>query len=1215
MHSYPAPETERVMSRLSVEIKAKSITPVDPDDPVDPIPDDPVDPTPDEGRIVVPDTGAFTSVNAKENNHNNNVSPVTIVSGILIVAVIAFAIVNFITHRKNSFSSSFTIKRNKGTLINAFALVAVLMTLSIVGVNANKNQDSSFALTGTGDRLSIIVQDTELSLEVEDTPVFGAASSVVTVNTASETGYTLSAYANNYGDLTAASITDKIGMKSTTKAGALSSNTWGIALSRPVDQTSEVFHGLSTSSSDPLAIKTVETATTAGDSTTIYYGVYVEPTLKKATYTGEVNFIAVANVIEPDPEPDPDDPEPQPDDKIYMWDANPNDCGKTMWDNRDGEERHYATEAVGETCWMTEQIEIVGGTPLYSDTSNVPEGYNSADENPYYTLPPSSEEGFTDDDAPYIYNSGSTTCGEESPCYNYYSYVAATAGTNPSTGNAEYDICPKGWRLPTLAEYEELVSSYPESTSFTEEPFAGILGGYFADSTLHNGNQNGFYWTSTALSETNAHYLYFDSEDATVSTELGKATGGFIRCVLKESVTPDPGPGPGPDPEPTQHTCYKRWKLENADGSMQEDYYEEESEMIEDGGTCTFSKTIQDYNNDQEKSETVSNITEDTWIILNFYRNQYQLTVEKNSEYIEDAAIVEDEDRQTNINARWGQIVDINAISKSGSVFAGWTQTAGTAGSFGNASLATTTFTMPKSAATIYADGEEATTTQFTCFKQYRLQKDDGTYPTEYTEDGSVQVETGETCSYTKSVEYYETQTTSETVNSNITLSLDLPRTTYTLTVERNTSYIDSVTGSGTYRWGQAVSISATPSSTSVFTNWSQTNGENGTFGNTSSATTTFTMPKSAATIYANGEAAPVAQFTCSKQYRLQKADGTYPSDYTQDGSIQVEAGNTCSYTKSVEYYETQTTSETVNSNITLSLDLPRTTYTLTVNRNASFIESVTGSGTYRWGQSVPISATPYSTSVFTGWTQTNNEEDGVFADAYASSTTFTMPRSVVVVYANGVDYFPSNCATEETCMQTSNACDTTLTDGRDGTTYTVATINGGCWMTQNLRINNYIKAAYSNFVGEDFNVCAGDLASGNSRTEARCHFGEDNHGGPTAWYNFPAASAGTVTDNTGVAESPYDICPRGWKLPSDLDMSTILGHEAEFQAVGGGAWDDGVLKDLDYGYWWSSSVSDSGPSSFAQTLSYDSRPLDDSGIDVNDRGTGRYVRCIRKTS
>ncbi len=295
-------------------------------------------------------------------------------------------------------------------------------------------------------------------------------------------------------------------------------------------------------------------------------------------------------------------------------------------------------------------------------------------------------------------------------------------------------------------------------------------------------------------------------------------------------------------------------------------------------------------------------------------------------------------------------------------------------------------------------DGFEVIPT-YTCAKQYRLQNADGTYPSSYTADGTEIIQRGEICSYYKTVTDYQPLGVADEMDEDKTFSLDLPRNTYTLTVDKDGTYIDSVSGGGTYRWGQTVNISATPKSNNRFTSWEQlVSPAYGTFGNASAASTTFTMPKSDVTVKANGEK---ILYTCTKRYRLQNADGTYPSSYTADGTESVQQGSTCSYSKTVSYYQTKSTSAVMDGNKTLSLDLPRNTYTLTVNRDTSYVSAASGAGTYRWGQSVSISATVTTNGVFNGWTQTAGTASS-FGNANTASTTFTMPKSNATIKANG---------------------------------------------------------------------------------------------------------------------------------------------------------------------------------------------------------------------
>lgn len=389
--------------------------------------------------------------------------------------------------------------------------------------------------------------------------------------------------------------------------------------------------------------------------------------------------------------------------------------------------------------------------------------------------------------------------------------------------------------------------------------------------------------------------------------------------------------------------------------------------------------------------------------------------------------------------------------------------------------------------------------------------------------------------------------------------------------------------------------------------------------------------------------------YTCTKQYALQNADGTYPS-YTVESTEQVAYGSTCSYSKSVNYYTTQSTSGTMGtSGLTLSLQLPRTTYALTVNRNTAYISSVTGAGTYRWGQSVSISATPATNSKFTSWSQTSGTTSS-FGSTTSATTTFTMPKSAATIYADGESskkiYLQD--MTLNDCMKNvgtnGNAANigdnitvydkrtSNYASGDDGD-YTVRYINGQCWMTQNLRIRGTISAADSNFTGSDFNVSQYDLqTNGSSECYGYGSGNANNYAGLThvcskntttkstgAWYNYCAASAGTVCFNSDSSNVVNDICPSGWHLPtgpnatSGSDFNILLSsstYAAAFGGVGGGYYYNGSINYATYGYWWSATANGEA------TRFY----LDYSGSNnslVGNRSTNRYIglfaRCVMK--
>lgn len=210
---------------------------------------------------------------------------------------------------------------------------------------------------------------------------------------------------------------------------------------------------------------------------------------------------------------------------LYMQDATSADCGKTMIDSRDGEE--YTTATIDNICWMTKNLNLGDNSSMLltsSDTNIAASTYN---------LPASSTNGFSDSAVQSIYKSNSTDCSSAVGCYAYYNYAAATAGTNPSTGDSTSDICPAGWRLPKNTELYSL--STGKGAEFVAAPFLGVRAGNYYRGSFSEGNAQGVYWSSTATSSSYAYTVTCDGDfDDTYTGTDYKPIGYSIRCLLSD---------------------------------------------------------------------------------------------------------------------------------------------------------------------------------------------------------------------------------------------------------------------------------------------------------------------------------------------------------------------------------------------------------------------------------------------------------------------------------------------------------------------------------------------------------------------------------------------------------------------------------------------------------------------------------------------------------
>ncbi len=265
----------------------------------------------------------------------------------------------------------------------------------------------------------------------------------------------------------------------------------------------------------------------------------------------------------------------------------------TLYDKRDDQAYTVGKLADGK-YWMLEDLNLAGGTALGSVNTDVTDEYisgfttggNLTKSGNSIILPASATKNtdnnnlsdstqFKDAANAYVFNSGNTTncgaSGQNTPCYSYYSWIAATLGgkqTNGSTAVANYNnaaasICPKGWRLPTsttsnagaqsnnnwktgdwyalaTAYGANLESNYNENAAtFYNNAGPGttsnfLLAGYYTSGSFYNGGSGGSYWSATTSASTLAYELNFRSSYVDSAGGCYHNYGNLVRCVLSE---------------------------------------------------------------------------------------------------------------------------------------------------------------------------------------------------------------------------------------------------------------------------------------------------------------------------------------------------------------------------------------------------------------------------------------------------------------------------------------------------------------------------------------------------------------------------------------------------------------------------------------------------------------------------------------------------------
>ena len=223
----------------------------------------------------------------------------------------------------------------------------------------------------------------------------------------------------------------------------------------------------------------------------------------------------------------------------------------------------------------------------------------------------------------------------------------------------------------------------------------------------------------------------------------------------------------------------------------------------------------------------------------------------------------------------------------------------------------------------------------------------------------------------------------------------------YNVTVSANPSNGGIVAGGGTYQEGQSCTVSATANTNFTFTNWT----ENGTVVSTN-ANYTFTV---------NSNRTLVANFTAIPQYTVSVSanpsnggtvagGGTYQQGQSCTVSATANAGyDFLNWTENGNTVSTNASyTFTVNGNRNLVANFELQTFEITAEVNPEVGATITGAGTYNYGEQVTLSVTTFTDYVFEHW----SENGEVVSTAPAYTFTVTANRHLVanLLYTEGLD-------------------------------------------------------------------------------------------------------------------------------------------------------------------------------------------------------------------
>ena len=457
-------------------------------------------------------------------------------------------------------------KSNNKLLYIIYSIITILLfSLIIHSTNTHANSIEFSATVEPSLNVTIPTNLVSLNLNPANS-AFSSQDLTVSVGTNNTTGYTLTMTAEGT-DLTrtealSGSYPTISTLASEVAESSFTPNRWGYRFSDNTTNTN--YQPFTTNLPFNESSEAVN-----NDSRTITFGAKVDTEQVPGTYELSLTFTAVAKA-------------PLPHIQNYdsvLCTSSPS----LVYDVRDGNAYTIQRLADGK-CWMTSNLNLVGGTRLESTNSDVPDGYTLF--NPYYTLPDSltitsgtSVNGFNSDTEAFVFNTGNITtsqsdCTSSKPCNSYYSWLAATAGGKDNNGNdvtadgynAAYSICPKGWKLPTsttsnanaqsnnnwktgdwyalaTAYGADLESNYYQSSNtFYNNAGPGttpnfLPAGYYSSGSFYYGGFGGFYWSSASRSSADAYFLSFDSSNVNSASNNGRRRGYSVRCVLDEPPT------------------------------------------------------------------------------------------------------------------------------------------------------------------------------------------------------------------------------------------------------------------------------------------------------------------------------------------------------------------------------------------------------------------------------------------------------------------------------------------------------------------------------------------------------------------------------------------------------------------------------------------------------------------------------------------------------
>jgi len=178
--------------------------------------------------------------------------------------------------------------------------------------------------------------------------------------------------------------------------------------------------------------------------------------------------------------------------------------------------KYYNTVLIGNQCWLKENLDV--GTMITGDLNQTD---NSTLEK-------------------YCYNNVPSNCTTYGGLYQWNETMQYV------TNEGAKGICPTGWHIPTLAEFQTLTTTVGNDGNALKaigqgsgsgagtntSGFSALLAGDRSFNGYFYNLDYGYFWSSTEFSASTAYFLYLYYSDSVIYLIVDRKDYGFsVRCL------------------------------------------------------------------------------------------------------------------------------------------------------------------------------------------------------------------------------------------------------------------------------------------------------------------------------------------------------------------------------------------------------------------------------------------------------------------------------------------------------------------------------------------------------------------------------------------------------------------------------------------------------------------------------------------------------------